>query len=156
MFKHKYENINNSLFNIIFNISSFKAAKWIESLPEIFATICKVQTFNISNLLKSFNLKQIKVWNIFFMIGFLQSKLEFFLLRKSGVVWVYIDLPGGCNLAAHSPFNASFILRRGLTRFQNCFLGLRIIECRIPSDILEWGQGAIQTGNNTLIAPNHL
>ena len=45
------------------------------------------------------------------MIGFLQSKLEIFLLRKSGVVWVYIDLPGGCNLAAHSPSQVT-ILRK--------------------------------------------
>ena len=62
----------------------------------------------------------------------------------------------GCNLAAHSSIYASFILRKGLTRFQLLNLGLRIIECRNSSDILEWGSGAIQIGNITLIAPNHL
>ena len=42
----------------------------------------------------------------------------------------------GCNLAAHSSIHASFILRRGLTRFQlpKGFLGLRIVECRNSSD----------------------
>ena len=64
----------------------------------------------------------------------------------------------GCNLAAHSSFHASFILRRGLTRFQlpKILLSPKNIECRNPSDILEWGPGAILIGNITLIAPNHL
>ena len=64
----------------------------------------------------------------------------------------------GCNLAAHSSFHVSFILRRGLTKFHlpKGFLGLRIIKCRNSSDILEWGPGALKTGNITLIAPNHL
>ena len=58
----------------------------------------------------------------------------------------------GCNLAAHSSIHASFILRRGLTRFQlpNGFLGLRIIESRNPSDILELGPVVIKIGNITL------
>ena len=60
-------------------------------------------------------------------------------------VWCCMDLywsTRGCNLAAHSSIHASFILRRGMTRFQlpKGFLGLRIIECRNSSDILEWGQ----------------
>ena len=51
----------------------------------------------------------------------------------------------GCYLAAHSSIHASFILRRGLTRFQllKGYLGLRIIECRNSSNILVWGPGAI-------------
>ena len=74
-------------------------------------------------------------------------------------VWCCMDLywsTRGCNLAAHSSIHASFILRRGLTRFQlpKGFLGLRIIEWRNSSDILEWGPGAKQTGNITLIALN--
>ena len=75
------------------------------------------------------------------MIGLLRSNLGIFLLQKFGVVWVYIDW--GCNLAAHSSIHASFILRRGLTRFQlpKWFLSRRIIECRNSSDILQWGPG---------------
>ena len=57
----------------------------------------------------------------------------------------------GCNLAAHSFIHASFIQRRGLTRFQlpKGFLGLRIVECRNSSDKLEWGPGALESGNIT-------
>ena len=53
----------------------------------------------------------------------------------------------GSNMAAHSSIHASFILRRGLTRFQlpKGFLDLRIVECR----------NSWYTGNITLIAPNH-
>ena len=42
----------------------------------------------------------------------------------------------GCNLAAHSSIHASFILRRGLTRFQlpKILLRRENIECRNPSD----------------------
>ena len=63
-------------------------------------------------------------------------------------VWCSLGLywsTKGCNLAAHSSIHASFILKRGLTRFQlpTGFLGPRIIECRNSSDILEWGPGAI-------------
>ena len=36
------------------------------------------------------------------------------------------------------------------------FIGLKIVEWRNSSDILEWGPDALQTGNITLIAPNHL
>ena len=57
----------------------------------------------------------------------------------------------GCNLAAHSSIHASFILRGGWQ--DSSFLGLRRIECRNFSDILEWGPGAILIGNITLIAP---
>ena len=83
------------------------------------------------------------------MIGLLRSNLGIFLLRKFGVVWVYIDLPGV--VFWQHIIHALFILSRGLTRFQlpKGFLGLRIIECRNSSDVL-------QTGNITLIAPNHL
>ena len=61
----------------------------------------------------------------------------------------------GCNLAAHSSIHASFILRRGLTRFQLPKILLRPenIECRNLSDILEWGPGAILIGNIPFIAP---
>jgi len=92
------------------------------------------------------------------MIGLLRSNLGIFLLRNFGVVWVFILIYQECNLAAHSFAHASFIMRRGLTRFQRPkgFLGLRIAECRNSSDILEWGPGALQIGKITLIAPNHL
>ena len=55
----------------------------------------------------------------------------------------------GCILGAHSSIHASFILRRGLTRFHLP----KITECWNPSDILEWGPGAILIGNITLISP---
>ena len=58
-----------------------------------------------------------------------------FLLQKFGVVLgLYWSMC--CNLAAHSSIHASFLLRRGLTRFQlpKGFLGLRIVECRNSSD----------------------
>ena len=76
-------------------------------------------------------------------------------MRKFGVVWVYIDLPGGCNLAAHSSIHASFILRRGLTRFQlpKGFLGLRIIVCIL---LIYWNEarpGAIQQGTSHSLLP---
>ena len=60
-----------------------------------------------------------------------------------------------CNLGAHSSIHASFILRRGLARFQlpKGFLGLRKVECLNSSDILEWGPGAVLIGNITLLAP---
>ena len=50
-----------------------------------------------------------------------------------------IDLPGGCNLVAHSSVHAPFILRRGFTRFllPKGFLGLRIVEFRNSSDVLK-------------------
>ncbi len=71
------------------------------------------------------------------MIGLLRSNLKIFSIAKvrcfMGLYWS----TKGCNLAAHSYIHASFILRRGLTRFQlhKGFLGLRIIECRNSSDI---------------------
>ena len=45
----------------------------------------------------------------------------------------------GCNMATHLSVHALFILRRGLTRFQltKGFLGLRKVESRNSSDILE-------------------
>ena len=92
------------------------------------------------------------------MIGLLRSNLGIFLLRKFGVVGVFVLIYQECNLAAHSFAHASFIMRRGLTRFQlpKGFIGLRIAECRNSSDILEWGPGALQEGNITIIALNHL
>ena len=90
------------------------------------------------------------------MIGLLWSNLGIFSFAK---VWCCLDFywsTSGCNLAEHSSIHASFILRRGLRRFQlpKGFLGLRIIECRDSSDILEWCPGAILIGNITLIALN--
>ena len=77
-------------------------------------------------------------------------KSQIFLLRKFGVVWVYIDLPGVVIWQHIYPStHASFILRRGLTRFQ-------LLRPENSSDKLEWGPGVIHTGNITLIAPNHL
>ena len=57
-------------------------------------------------------------------------------LVLSGFILIY---HGGCNMAAHSSIHASFILKRGLTRFQLPEILLRPenIECRNPSDILE-------------------
>ena len=91
-------------------------------------------------------------------IGLLRSNLGIFLLRKFGVEGGLFWSARGCNLAAHSSIHASFILRIGLTRFQlpNGFLDMRIVECRNSSDILEWGPGAIQTGNIKLNAPENL
>ena len=81
---------------------------------------------------------------------------------SSNELWgMSIFLKRGCNLSTHSSVHASFVLRRGLTRFQlpwDC-LGPtpeNSIECRNSSYILEWGPGALQKGNTTLIAPNHL
>ena len=93
------------------------------------------------------------------MIGLLRSNLGIFLLWIFGVIWdvgLYLSTRG-CNLAAPS-IHASLILRRWLTSLQlpKGFLGLRIVECRNSSDILEWGPGALQTGNIALIAPNHV
>jgi len=91
-------------------------------------------------------------------IGLLRSNFGIFLLRKFGVEGGLFWSARGCNLAAHSSIHASFILRIGLTRFQlpNGFLDMRIVECRNSSDILEWGPGAIQTGNIKLNAPENL
>ena len=77
-------------------------------------------------------------------------KSQIFLLRKFGVIWVYIDLPGVVIWPHIYPStHASYILRRRLTRFQ-------LLRPENSSDILEWGPGVIHTGNITLIAPNHL
>ena len=71
------------------------------------------------------------------------DQISEFLLWKFGVVLVYITRD--CSLAAHSSVHASFILRRGLTRFQlpKGFLDLRIIKCRNSSEKLEWGPCAL-------------
>ena len=84
------------------------------------------------------------------MIGFIRSNLWIFLLRKSGVVCVYIYLPRVVIWQHIHPY-----WKEGW-QDSSCFLGLRIIECRNSSDILERGPGAIQTWNITLIAPNYL
>ena len=91
------------------------------------------------------------------MIGFLLSNLGIFLMRGLvlfGFIFIYCR---GCNLAAHSSIQTSFISRIRLTRFQlpKGFLGLRKVECRNFSDILEWGPGAILIGNITLKVANH-
>ena len=60
------------------------------------------------------------------MIGLFRSNLGIFFYCESLVLSGFLY----CNLAAHSSIHASFILRRGLTRFhlpEN-------IECRNPSD----------------------
>ena len=106
-------------------------------------------------------------------------KMSNYITKKIKAVWIEIDrvvtiksriffscenfvlseffywFTSGCILAAHSSIHASFILRRGLTRFQlpKFLLRPENIECRKPSDILEWGPGAILIGNITLIAP---
>ena len=61
-----------------------------------------------------------------------------FLLQKFGVVLGLYWSTRGCNLASHSSIHASFLLRRGLTRFQLPKILLRPenIECRNPSEIL--------------------
>jgi len=105
---------------------------------------------------KSFFLKRFfvpRTWS-----GCYNQILDFFLCKSLVLSGFLYWSTRGCNLAAHSSIHASFILRRGLTRFQlpKRFLGLRIIECRNSSNILEWGLGVIQTGNITLIASNHL
>ena len=89
------------------------------------------------------------------MIGFLRSNLGIFLLRKFGVVWVYIDLPGVV-IWQHIHLSTLHSFWEKGWQDSSCFLGLRIIECSNSSDLLEWGPGAIQTGNITLIASNHL
>ena len=70
-------------------------------------------------------------------LGRYNLNLKNFSIAK---VWCFMGLywpTRCCNLAAHSSIHASFVLRRGLTRFQlpKGFLGLRIIECRNSSDI---------------------
>ena len=65
-------------------------------------------------------------------------KIKFFIAKVlccPGLYWS----TRGCNLVLHSSIHASFILRRGLTRFQlpMGFLSLRIVELRNSSDILE-------------------
>ena len=87
------------------------------------------------------------------MIGLLRSDLR--IIAK---VWCCMGLywsTRGCNLAAHSSIHPSFLLRKGLTRFQlpKSFLGLRIIECRNSFDKLEWGPGAKQIGTSHSLLP---
>ena len=87
------------------------------------------------------------------MIGLLRSDLR--IIAK---VWCCLGLywsTRGCNLAAHSSIHASFLLRKGLTRFQlpKSFLGLRIIECRNSPDKLEWDPGAKQIGTSHSLLP---
>ena len=90
-----------------------------------------------------------QIWKLFLKEIFLSPGYDrvasiksriFFILRKFGVVWVYIDLPGVVIWQHIHPCPTSFIRRRGLTRFKLGFLGLRIIKCRNSSDILEWGR----------------
>ena len=88
------------------------------------------------------------------MIGLLRSNLGIFLLRKFGVAWIYIDLPGVVIWQHIHPFMLHSYWEEGWQDSSCRFLGLRIIEWRNSSDILEWGPGAKQTGNITLIALN--
>ena len=115
------------------------------------------------NLLISFQSFVYKIFILnFFKRDFLSPGHDWVVTIKSrnffSIAKVWCCLGFYFYLAAHSSIHASFILRRGLTRFQlpKGFLGLRIIELRNSSDKLEWGPGAILIGNITLIAPKNL
>jgi len=118
---------------------------------------------NVNFLYKVFMVPNVNFLKEFFLspghdrVVTIKSRNYFYCesLVLSGFILINIDLPGVVIWRHIHPSTLhSYWEDRGLTRFQlpKGFLGLRIIECRNSSDILEWGQGALLIGNITRIA----